>query len=736
MKKTILFVVTLFIINCINGQTITTFATGFNSIEGIAVNSNNEVFISEHNSGNIFKIDNNDNSSLYGTTNLRANNIIFNANDELFVSEPFMNKIWHKIQGSTLTEFLSVNNDPNSLVFTPNGDLLFSSINKIFKIDTNLNITEFATSLQYPEGIALDSQNNLYIAERGANRLSKIDASGNYSIVAENIHYIRGLAIDYNDNVYVTTENSYPVENKILKYDPTTNAISDYVTTGLDSPRHIAIDNLGNMYVTNLGNNTVVKIHDNVLVNNNQVVNIPDPNFKSYLLSISDINSDGEIQITEANNYTGDIIIYNDNTINNVQGIEAFINVNNIFLSGSNITGNLNISNFNNLTSLKAFDSDFNSISVSNCNALTLINCYNNSLTDLNITYCPSLEEINCYNNQLTNLDFNTNPNLKTLRCGNNQISSLNLDSNQALEYLSCFGNQLTTINFENNSSLKKLFCGGNEINSIDVSSNIQLQLLFCNQTNITSLDLSNNINLESLYCYMNYQLHDLDLSNNTELKYLSTNHTPLYDLDVSNNIQLEHLECSGSQLSSLDVSNNPQLKYLECILNNGLTELDLSHNHYLESLICRSNLGLSYINLKNGNNANMIISGNSNVSRFSELPNLQDVCVDALNTNLTNYITSEVGHNVNFYTDCSLASIDDNNLATFTIFPNPTNNIINIEADFAIDSITLFNGAGQILSIKNNSDTLDISKLSEGVYFIKIQTKDNKFYTKKIIKN
>ena len=60
-------------------------------------------------------------------------------------------------------------------------------------------------------------------------------------------------------------------------------------------------------------------------VNQNQIVNIPDANFKAYLVGNTAINTNGdkEIQVSEASAFNGTIKC-NDLDISNLKGIEAF----------------------------------------------------------------------------------------------------------------------------------------------------------------------------------------------------------------------------------------------------------------------------------------------------------------------------------------------------------------------------------------------------------------------------
>jgi hypothetical protein len=57
-------------------------------------------------------------------------------------------------------------------------------------------------------------------------------------------------------------------------------------------------------------------------------------------------------------------------------------------------------------------------------------------------------------------------------------------------------------------------------------------------------------------------------------------------------------------------------------------------------------------------------------------------------------------------------------------IHPNPTNSIININADFNIKSIEVYDVQGRVLeTVLGNTKTLDISSKQNGIYFLKITT-------------
>ena len=126
-------------------------------------------------------------------------------------------------------------------------------------------------------------------------------------------------------------------------------------------------------------------------VANAQIVNIPDANFKAYLLNyylvrnlagdyfFVDENNNGEIEQQEALNVTEINTPYSN--INSLVGIEYFVNLTNLNCNNCKIT-NLNISNNKKLKYLKLKDNNLKSLDLSN-NKLITGDLSNNKLESL-----------------------------------------------------------------------------------------------------------------------------------------------------------------------------------------------------------------------------------------------------------------------------------------------------------------------------------------------------------------
>ncbi len=75
---------------------------------------------------------------------------------------------------------------------------------------------------------------------------------------------------------------------------------------------------------------------------------------------------------------------------------------------------------------------------------------------------------------------------------------------------------------------------------------------------------------------------------------------------------------------------------------------------------------------------------------------------------------------------------ISDKNIS---IYPNPVSNLITVKGDnIKVESIEILDLNGKLVLRKNMAQTIDISSIASGVYFVKINT-ENSTFAKKIIK-
>jgi PKD repeat protein len=140
--------------------------------------------------------------------------------------------------------------------------------------------------LHDPTGVAVDGAGNVYFADTGNNRVREISAAGGISTIAGNglggysgdggparaaeLHAPDGVAVDANGNVYIADESN----NRLRKVsgDGTITTIAGTGTGGyngdgmaatsaqLFEPRGVAVDAQGNVYIADFGNERVREV--------------------------------------------------------------------------------------------------------------------------------------------------------------------------------------------------------------------------------------------------------------------------------------------------------------------------------------------------------------------------------------------------------------------------------------------------------------------------------------------
>lgn len=285
---------------------------------------------------------------------------------------------------------------------------------------------------------------------------------------------------------------------------------------------------------------------------NAQNVNIPDANFKAFLVAAGvgdlfnvatdadgkftkiDTNGDGEIQVSEAHKIWWLNITSQDMT--SLQGVESFTNLRSLWARYMPITS-------------------------------------------INVTPLTLLEEFYCNGNNFTTINISSLVNLKRFNCGQNKLTGLDISGLDKLEVLQCDGVGLKSLDISGHTSLKNIQISDSDLTSIDLRGMVNLEELSINYNEITSIDLRD--------C--------------TALKVLWTGGTLLSSLDLTGLTTLTEVHCSYTEtLTSVKVGNLPALAEFDCTWTN-IVEIDLSGCPALASFECASTPELRFVNLKNG---------------------------------------------------------------------------------------------------------------------------------------
>ncbi|EDN71293.1 protein kinase-like protein [Beggiatoa sp. PS] len=202
---------------------------------------------------------------------------------------------------------------PKDLIFDATGNLYIADIlnHRIFKLDPEGNLTVFAgtgtkgfegdngpaieANLSNPEGLAIDAQGNLYIADTNNHRIRKIDSDGiittvvgtgeagyagdNEFAIAAQLKKPTAIVFDHNGHFYIADSGNNSIRK--INYQPGTSPLNanSLITTiagdgrsgysgdngpaiqaRLGNPSSLVVDNENNLYIADTDNHRIRKI--------------------------------------------------------------------------------------------------------------------------------------------------------------------------------------------------------------------------------------------------------------------------------------------------------------------------------------------------------------------------------------------------------------------------------------------------------------------------------------------
>jgi len=478
-----------------------------------------------------------------------------------------------------------------------------------------------------------------------------------------------------------------------------------------------------------------------------QNVNIPNFNFKTYLLGNNAINTNGdnEISVAEAQAFSGIIYCSNKNILD-LTGIEAFVNI----------------------TQLYCQNNQLSSLDLGNNTALEVLRCENNQLTSLDVSNNTALEVLNCSSNQLSSLDVSNNTALKQLYCQNNQLTSLNLKNGNNSNihywggeyYIDFRGNpNLSCIQVDNvsyNNSLpwlaKKDATACYSDNCVTPTFNIPTSV--CQNATVIVLPTTSNDNIVGTWSPTTVSTFALGTQTYT---FTPTDCYSPYSIDISiivppappTGAAVQNFNI-GQTLADLVVNGDNLAWYSDSALTVSIPETTLLMNgtaYYVVQQVgaCKSSgFGIivtdcATLNIPTPTGdtnqtftagqtlADLVVNGDNLVwysdNTYSNTLSLSEPLVNGA----TYYVRSENG---NCQSDSLVitvveeqASRSDFDIFGFSYYPNPVTDILTFSSNQPIDKVVVSNMLGQEVKANLSSDktSLDMSNLANGNYLVKV---------------
>ncbi|SDQ48813.1 major paralogous domain-containing protein/Por secretion system C-terminal sorting domain-containing protein [Chryseobacterium soldanellicola] len=93
-------------------------------------------------------------------------------------------------------------------------------------------------------------------------------------------------------------------------------------------------------------------------------------------------------------------------------------------------------------------------------------------------------------------------------------------------------------------------------------------------------------------------------------------------------------------------------------------------------------------------------------------------------------------GESVRCVKDATALSTNEIRLNVAGVYPNPTNGILMIKADSAIENVNITNVVGQKINVRFSDNQINMQGFPNGIYIVELKLKNGQIIFKKIIKN
>ena len=255
-------------------------------------------------------------------------------------------------------------------------------------------------------------------------------------------------------------------------------------------------------------------------------------------------------------------------------------------------------------------------------------------------------------------------------------------------------------------------------------------------------IDVISLVNLSATYS-INIKTVDIDITIDPLENYLSTNlvvHAAIIEETTYNNFrtngetQFEHVvkkmlpNDNGTSIPSLVGGTQSTLNQSYTFNGNYRLPTDASNpvNHAIEHSV------EDFSNLMVAVWIQDVITKEVHQSTMATLSSIVSETFNCVNNSCTDPLDGSGTYNdINSCeTACNITSVQENNTSEFNIYPNPIKDVLTIDGIY--NSVNIYDVFGKLVLTSETQKIIDVSSLSNGVYFVNINT-ENTINVKKI---
>ncbi len=91
------------------------------------------------------------------------------------------------------------------------------------------------------------------------------------------------------------------------------------------------------------------------------------------------------------------------------------------------------------------------------------------------------------------------------------------------------------------------------------------------------------------------------------------------------------------------------------------------------------------------------------------------------------------IGNKITWYENTGTLAVNQNILLNFSVYPNPTSDMLTINANYPIENVEVYSVLGKKALETSDISSIDLGQLSSGVYIVKVFS-NNAFISKRIL--
>jgi sugar lactone lactonase YvrE len=151
---------------------------------------------------------------------------------------------------------------PDGVAVDSAGDLFIADTNnnRVVELKADGSQTIVGSGLSAPTAVAVDGQGDVFIADAGNQRVVEVAAGGGQTTVASGLSTPWGVAVDSAGDIFIAEPNS----NQVVEVTPPSptqpSGSQTTVGTGLNAPYGVGVDSAGDVFIADTDNNRVVEV--------------------------------------------------------------------------------------------------------------------------------------------------------------------------------------------------------------------------------------------------------------------------------------------------------------------------------------------------------------------------------------------------------------------------------------------------------------------------------------------